>query len=390
MQSPKLTIKETGIAYETQTIISARTGKPVSFEQMLADLKTAGIVFIGETHTDQAHHETQLQIIQALYQECPQLAVGMEMFDRSYQPVLDEWTAGSLDTATFKVRTHWYANWRYNYGLYEAILDFIKENAIPLIGLNIPFYIPPRIAIGGPESLGPHEAGYLPENVDTQNEEHRAYVREVYDQHPHFKGQRSFENFYYTQCVWEDAMAESIAREWRGPCLVALMGNGHIIHKFGVPERASKRTGVPFRTVYLSDADGSADAAKEHRACGRDTAIGEAHARLNADHEGDVRRADADSECRCGDPELRRARPVMDDEREADGRKCDDRHADANEGAESESGEESAADGGGDGPSDGHWGDRGSCFRRRAAEDALRVQREVGDHPDHRGPGDGG
>ena len=54
-------------------------------------------------------------------------------------------------------------------------------------------------------------------------------------------------------------MAESIAREWHGPCLVALMGNGHIIHKFGVPERAHKRTGVSFRTVYLSAANGSAE-----------------------------------------------------------------------------------------------------------------------------------
>ena len=40
-----------------------------------------------------------------------------------------------------------------------------------------------------------------------------------------------------------------------------VMGNGHIIHKFGVPDRAHQRTGVSFRTVYLSAAGESAELA---------------------------------------------------------------------------------------------------------------------------------
>ena len=71
LRSPTLVIKETGQSYSAHTIISARTGKPVSFEEMLDDLKTAGMVYIGETHTDPAHHEIQLQIMQAMYRACP-------------------------------------------------------------------------------------------------------------------------------------------------------------------------------------------------------------------------------------------------------------------------------------------------------------------------------
>ena len=149
-------------AFAPGTILSAATGAPVSFDELMADVRTARVVYVGEMHTSARHHEIQLKVIRALHDEGIRLAVGMEMFDRSYQTVLDLWAAGGLDEEAFLRRTHWYANWRFDYGLYRSILDYIRTEQIPLVALNVPFSIPPKIRVGGTEYLTEYEKGYLP------------------------------------------------------------------------------------------------------------------------------------------------------------------------------------------------------------------------------------
>ncbi|HSO60041.1 MAG TPA: ChaN family lipoprotein, partial [Desulfobacterales bacterium] len=70
-------------AFAPGTILSGRTGAPVSFDELMADVRTARVVYVGEMHTSARHHEIQLKVIRALHDEGIRLAVGMEMFDRS-------------------------------------------------------------------------------------------------------------------------------------------------------------------------------------------------------------------------------------------------------------------------------------------------------------------
>ena len=213
------------------TILSARMGAEVSFDELIADLRTVRVAYVGEMHTSARDHEIQLRVIRALHDRGARLAVGMEMFDRSYQPVLDRWAVGDLDEEGFLRRTHWYANWRFDYGLYRGILDFIRTEKIPLVALNVPFCIPPKIRVGGTEYLSDYEKGFLPREVDTSIAAHRRYVEEVFKQHA-FKNVR-FEDFYLAQCVWEDGMAEAAAQHLGDGMMVVLAGNGHIQYKHG-------------------------------------------------------------------------------------------------------------------------------------------------------------
>jgi uncharacterized iron-regulated protein len=248
--APKqLYIKDLSTSFDEGTIISGKTGMPVSFEELLADLNGSRVLYVGESHTDRTHHEIQLKIIKAVFDRHQSMAVGMEMFDQSYQDVLDMWSAGELDEKTFLRKTHWYANWRYDFSLYRDILNFIKENRIRLVGLNIPSHIPPKIRVGGIQNLLNEEKKHLPKEIDTSNRAHRKYVEDVFKQH-HFKGKVEFDDFYSAQSVWEDAMAEAIAESLNDDVMVVLAGNGHIQFKYGIPERAFRRTDAAFRTVY--------------------------------------------------------------------------------------------------------------------------------------------
>lgn len=244
-------IKDSDISFAEGTIIAAKTRQPVGYEALLADLAAVRVIYIGEMHTDPIHHEIQLQVIGDLAGIHPDMAVGMEMFDFTYQPVLDQWSAGELEESVFLEKVQWYANWRFPFSLYQDILAFIKDNNLRLVGLNIPSYIPSRVRVGGIDNLLEIDKILLPPNIDTTNEAHRAYVEPIFKRH-HFSGNTNFEYFYQAQCLWEDTMAASVARQLGDDPMVVLAGNGHIIYKFGIPNRAYALNGESFRTIYLA------------------------------------------------------------------------------------------------------------------------------------------
>ena len=66
------------------------------------------------------------------------------------------------------------------------------------------------------------------------------------------KGRENFEYFYAAQCTWEDTMAETIAGNLNHRKMIVLAGNGHIVRKFGIPNRVFSRTRAPFKTLYLA------------------------------------------------------------------------------------------------------------------------------------------
>ena len=250
-KSETVVIKDTSRAFKPDTIISAKTGETVTFDQLMADLNRHQIIFVGEKHTNAAHHDVQLKIIKNVFKNNPSMRVGMEMFDRSYQQVLGLWSAGALDEERFLRKVQWYANWRYDFALYRDILQFIKENRIKVVALNIPFHIPSRIRVGGIDNLLDTDKKYLPKEIDTSQPAHRSYVEKVFNQHQ-FKSSVKFEDFYMAQCVWDEVMAESVAADLGTKQIVVLTGNGHIQFKYGIPDRTFRRTGVSFRTVYLA------------------------------------------------------------------------------------------------------------------------------------------
>ncbi len=233
------------------TILDTAQDRLINFDQLVQRLSQARVIYVGERHTAVAHHKAQLQIIQALTEKKGHLQVGMEMFDHTYQHKLDQWSAGKMQWPKFLKQVHWYANWRFDDNLYKDILVYIQTHHLKLVGINIPFNLPPKIAVGGLDSLSESERALLPKTIDTTQADHRSYVEKVFKSH-HIQGRRDFEDFYAAQCAWEDGMAHTIANHTTTATMVVVVGNGHIVRKFGVPNRAFVRNPAPFMTVYLA------------------------------------------------------------------------------------------------------------------------------------------
>jgi uncharacterized iron-regulated protein len=206
----KTLIASLSMEFGADSLLSGETGAPVSYAEMLKDMADSQVVYIGENHTDPVHHRIQLQVIEDLAAR-HQMAVGVEMIDHSYQPLLDKWSQGELSEQEFLEKIHWYANWRYDFDLYRGIFETVRDKHLPLIGLNLPFHIPPKIAVGGIENLLPEDAAHLPQTLTLTDPDHRAYVENIFNMH-RLKGRENFEYFYAAQCTWEDTMAETIAK----------------------------------------------------------------------------------------------------------------------------------------------------------------------------------
>jgi len=210
-----------------------------------AALEAAGrarVVLLGENHDDAAHHRWQLETLAALYRVNPSLALGVEMFPRRLQPVLDAWTRGELDDGAFLQQTEWDRTWGFGAEMYMPIFRFVRDHQIPLRGLNVDRSEVRKVSAGGWAAL---DAGLRAELGEPAAplEEYRSTLRQVFDAHlthlPEDRkpGAEAFERFVEAQLLWDRAMAAGIASQAGSRPVVAIMGSGHIRFGHGVPHQ---------------------------------------------------------------------------------------------------------------------------------------------------------
>jgi uncharacterized iron-regulated protein len=139
-----------------------------------------------------------------------------------------------------------------------------KAQGIEVLAINAPKEIVRKIARGGLERLSPDERSRLPQDIDLDNEAHRTYVLEAYKQRAHHT-LPDFDSFYEAQCVWEETMAHNVSAYLKDQKnkMVVLAGNGHIVNKFGIPLRTTKRVPVSLVTIMPYPLNGKTTIDKE-------------------------------------------------------------------------------------------------------------------------------
>ncbi len=224
----------------------------IPFDTLVDDLRKARVVYLGEFHTSAENHLVQQRIIEALYRENPSLIIGVEMFPRSAQSVLDRWRLGLLSEERFLEEAEWKRNWGYPYRFYRPIFTFARDHRIRIAGLNAPGPVVKKIAREGIASLTPEESLSIAAPPVQDNPEYRKRLREIYNAHVRGKI-KNFDTFLMSQLTWDETMAESVATLLAGSdpgdMIVVLLGNGHISRDFGVPQRAGRRLDHTYKTL---------------------------------------------------------------------------------------------------------------------------------------------
>lgn len=227
------------------------------FRDMVNDALSHRVIYIGEQHTMFSNHAMQLNIIKALYEKYPKIAVGMEMFQRSKQEVIDRYLKGEIDEKRFLKESEYYKAWKYNYHLYRPIIQFCREKGIPIIALNADRDIVRKVSQKGIESLSKEEIKKLPEDMDFVNFGYIEYLKDIFAEHgSSVTKKKKFSSFLQSQIIWDETMAQT-ASEYitKNPDrkLIILAGGGHIRYRYGIPSRVERRTGERGLTILMDD-----------------------------------------------------------------------------------------------------------------------------------------
>jgi uncharacterized iron-regulated protein len=225
----------------------------VSLAEMVADLKKARVVVIGESHGSAEDHVAQRTVIQALHDGGAKVSIGLEMFRAEEQPALDRWVGRTMEAEEF--RKVYNRNWAPGYwNLYNDILIYARQEGIPLVGLNIREEIPNQVSRGGFDSLGLAERQQIGLTSCEIPDRYEDLLRRVLGEKAKASPQ-GFENFCQAQLVWDHAMARAIAGYVAanpGRTLVVLCGTFHA-WRHGIPQQIERvSAGIPLRIILPS------------------------------------------------------------------------------------------------------------------------------------------
>jgi len=224
--------------------------------EMMEHVVGKKIIYVGENHDQFSNHVMELEVIKDLHRRGKTIAIGMEMFQRPFQKVLDEYIEGKIDEREFLKGTQYFKRWGFDYHLYRPILLFARSEKIPVVALNQKQEIVDKVFQSGLDSLSEEEKKFLPSGMDFSDDAYKERLKKIFQEHEDF-GARDFNFFYQAQILWDETMAESIdefLKTHPSYHMVVLAGNGHLSYGSGIPKRTARRNGYDY-AILLNDAD---------------------------------------------------------------------------------------------------------------------------------------
>lgn len=233
------------LAQSSKQAAQLETATSNSHDDVLAAIAPSQVVYLAETHNDPADHTAQLAIVKAL-DEQGDIAIGLEMFQRPFQSVLDAYLAGDITEEALITESEYDTRWGFDWEFYAPILRYAKANQIPLLALNTPAEITRKVAVSGLESLEGDELTYIPPVSDIYigDSEYEASIREVFSAHGDMGHSMSFDNFFAAQVLWDETMAERVAQSIEAAPdrqVIVLAGEAHVLYGYGIPSRVARR-----------------------------------------------------------------------------------------------------------------------------------------------------
>lgn len=227
-------------------------GSAVANDALLRSAAQQQVVLLGEHHDNMDHHRWQLYTLAGLHALRPDLVLGLEMFSRNVQPILDRWVDGELGEAEFLKAVNWEETWSFDADLYMPLFHFARLNRIPMLALNVDKGLIAEVRQKGwnaiPAERRQGVTDWAPPSREYLEMLAGSFLHHPGPQGPHQGAQGTessqgpiFKRFVEGQQLWDRAMADRIAavvrKGERAPLVVAVMGSGHMMYGFGVPHQ---------------------------------------------------------------------------------------------------------------------------------------------------------
>lgn len=192
-----------------RALYDGETGREIGLDRFLAKARDADLVAFGELHGQPVGAIYERLVYESLLTGQRPVALAMEFFERQHQPALDAYLAGEMDEEAFLKETQ--RNKAYP-KTHAPLVELAKGHQMPVIAANSP-----RSLVSGYRKS---KEEYYEDYLATLTEEERALlpaetslVKDAYwERFSEAMGPKMAGPFFKAQSLWDDAMAESMAR----------------------------------------------------------------------------------------------------------------------------------------------------------------------------------
>lgn len=260
-QAPAAPHGATMQSYVPERVYDTQRKAFVDFEVMLADLAKADVILVGEQHDDPNTHRLEAAVLDGLWRRKTAPVVSLEMFERDVQGALDAYLVGRVsEEEALKGARPWprYAT------DYRGLVERAKAHGWPVIAANVPRRLAQEVAKGGKEAIetfSTADRAYLAADLQCPIDTYYEKFAQTMGEHPggnqtEEQKRATMERYYWSQCVKDETMAESIAQAVeRSPsgdtrrAVVHYNGAFHSDFKLGTAARVIRR--LPGRKVSV-------------------------------------------------------------------------------------------------------------------------------------------
>ena len=214
-------------------IFNTKTQKLASLDDIVRDMNKAGVLFFGEEHNDSTGHQLEYILLKKMTERYPdKTALSMEMFETDCQTVLNEYLVGLIRDKDFETDARVWPN----YDDYRQLIEFAKENKLPVIAANAPSRyanMVNRLGLSSLQQLGVTGKSYLPPlPIDTATGLYLEKFDQIMGGHSAMPGMQ----MYQAQNLWDATMGWSIAKfikTHRDYKIIQINGGFHSEEKLG-------------------------------------------------------------------------------------------------------------------------------------------------------------
>jgi uncharacterized iron-regulated protein len=239
-------------SYVPHRVFNTAAGVFADFESMSAELAKADVVFVGEQHDDPNTHRLELAILESLARRGRGAVVSLEMFERDVQEPLEHFLMGHTSETDFLQASRPWPRYATDY---KPLVDLAISREWPVVAANVPRAIASEVSKGGLDVLkNKSESERRLFAADLRCAPEGEYFRrfgEAMGSHPAADAsgdaRRTLERYYFSQCLKDETMAESIAETFAAtraagaPVIVHYNGAFHSDHRLGTAERTIRR-----------------------------------------------------------------------------------------------------------------------------------------------------
>jgi uncharacterized iron-regulated protein len=244
--------------YVPQRVYDTRRGMFTDFESMVTELARAHVVLVGEQHDNASTHRLEQALMSGLRRRRIAAAVSLEMFERDVQGTLDRYLSGAIGEPELLEKSRPWPRYATDY---RPLVEMAKREGWPVVAANVPRRVASSVAKSGPaaiEQLPPADRLFMAAELQCPHDAYFARFSQAMNGHgaaggktapaapPTDEQRTSTDRYYWSQCVKDETMAESLAKAvadragTSGP-IVHFTGAFHTDFGAGTAERTRRR-----------------------------------------------------------------------------------------------------------------------------------------------------